>query len=75
MDFCVLGRFKTHDFTAFLRHFALQQLLMYFRVVAFCRTFLRNYNRDFFSLAMINESSGSIISDRWKLHGLLQQEE
>ena len=28
-----------------------------------------------FSLAMINESSGSIISDRWKLHGLLQQEE
>ena len=75
MDFCTQIRFKMHDLTIVLLNCVLYQLLMHFRVVAFCRTFLRNYNRDFFSLAMINESSGSIISDRWKLHGLLQQEE
>lgn len=61
MDFCVLGRFKTHDFTAFFRHFALQQLLMYFRVVAFCRTILQNYNWYLFSSAKINKVSVSII--------------
>lgn len=46
-----------------------------FELSHFCRTFLRNYNRDLFSSVMINKCSRFIISDGWKLHGLLQQEE
>ena len=50
MDFCAPNRFKTHDFTVFFRRFALYQLLMYFRIVAFLSHFLRNYNRYFLHL-------------------------